>query len=97
MVPRKLVELCYSTDCMWCSIFRIDGPITLTISGKMKHSDFEVGSEFYTPTGKWRVTDIGTRTIIVIKLDKDDESWYNGPPYAVPETVFDENDIEGIA
>ena len=37
----------------------------------MKHSDFKMGTEFYTPTGKWRVTDIGTRTIIAIKLDKD--------------------------
>jgi len=25
----------------------------------------------------------------------DDESWYNGPPYAVVERVFDEYDFEG--
>ena len=24
-----------------------------------------------------------------------DESWYNGPPYAVAEEVFDEYDFEG--
>lgn len=24
----------------------------------------------------------------------DDQSWFNGPPYAVSETVFDEDDME---
>lgn len=62
----------------------------------MKHADFKLGDTFETATGKWRVTDIGTRTIIAIKLDHpEDESWYNGPPYAVKETVFDENDFGG--
>ena len=32
---------------------------------------------------------------MAIKLDKDDPSWYSGPPYAVPEFVFDEYDLEG--
>lgn len=62
----------------------------------MEHSDFKIDDEFYTETGRWRVTDIGTRTLVVIKLDKEDTSWYNGPPYAVPETVFDEYDMEAI-
>ena len=62
----------------------------------MKHSEFKIGNEFYIETVRWRVTDIGTRTIIVIKLDKDDISWYNGPPYAVLETVFDEYDMDAI-
>lgn len=56
----------------------------------------KIGDEFETETGKWRVTDIGTRTIIAIKLDKDDDSWYNGPPYAVAEYAFDEDDIQAI-
>ena len=63
----------------------------------MKHSDFKIGLEFYTATGKWRCTDIGTRTVIVIALDRDDPSWYNGPPYAVEEVVFDENDFAGCS
>lgn len=62
----------------------------------MKHSDFEVGVEFFTAAGKWRCTDLGRRTVIAIKLEHpDDPSWYNGPPYAVAETVFDEYDLDG--
>ena len=62
----------------------------------MKHSDFEVGVEFFTATGKWRCTDLGSRTVIAIRLDHpEDASWYNGPPYAVEEIVFDEDDLGG--
>ena len=60
----------------------------------MKHSDFRIGTEFTTGTGRWRCTDIGTRTIVAIKLDHDDDpSWYHGPPYAIEETIFDEETI----
>jgi hypothetical protein len=62
----------------------------------MEHSDFSIGTEFMTATGRWRCTDVGTRTIAAIKLDLDhDPFWYNGPPYAVVEQVFDEYDFEG--
>ena len=62
----------------------------------MKHSDFRIGREFMTATGRWRCTDVGTRTIAAIRLDLDhDRKWYNGPPYAVVEYVFDEDGIEG--
>jgi len=27
----------------------------------------------------------------------DDATWFNGPPYAVPETVFDEYDMPGCS
>ena len=61
----------------------------------MKHSDFEIGTEFLTAVGRWRCTDVGARTIAAIRLDLDhDPSWYNGPPYAVAEYVFDEDGIE---
>ncbi|MGH6899756.1 MAG: hypothetical protein ACREJ5_24935 [Geminicoccaceae bacterium] len=61
----------------------------------MRHQDFRIGLEFMTATGRWRCTDVGTRTIAAIKLDRpDDSSWFNGPPYAVAEQVFDEYDIE---
>ena len=54
--------------------------------------------DFLTAVGRWRCTDIGTRTIAAIRLDLDhDPAWYNGPPYAVAETVFDEYDIEGCS
>ena len=64
----------------------------------MKHSDFQIGREFLTETGRWRCTDVGKRTIVAIKLDHDDDPrWYNGPPYAVVERVFDEYDLEGLS
>jgi hypothetical protein len=64
----------------------------------MKLSDFRIGSEFLTETGRWRCTDVGKRTIVAIKLDHDDDpAWYNGPPYAVVEHVFDEFSIEGLS
>jgi hypothetical protein len=68
-------------------------------SGKlppMKRTDFQIGCEFLTAAGRWRCTDLGKRTIAAIRLNHDDDpSWYNGPPYAVMETVFDEYDFEG--
>ncbi len=81
----------------------------------MRHEDFRIGTEFWTTIGTWCCTDVGTRTIVAIKLGpreigsiqtgdgrdrhqimvvEDDPSWLNGPPYAVAETVFDEDDIE---
>ncbi len=63
----------------------------------MKHSDFLIGRDFQCGPRRWRCTDIGTRVIIAVMLDhnKDDQSWYNGPPYALLETVFDEYDLPG--
>lgn len=63
----------------------------------MQLSDFSIGIEFFTGAGKWRCTDVGSRVITAIKLDKDEASWYHGPPYAVPEEVFDEDDQKGCS
>jgi hypothetical protein len=64
----------------------------------MKHSDFSIGCEFLTATGRWRCTDVGTRTIAAIKLEYDgDPGAYNGPPYGIVEHVFDEDGIEGCS
>jgi len=82
----------------------------------MKHEDFSIGLEFYTTTGKWRCTDVGTRTIAAIRIDQvtvvsynnetkerserivtDDPSWFNGSPYAVAESVFDEHGFGGCS
>lgn len=38
----------------------------------MKHSDFHIGTEFFTETGKWRCTDVGTRVIVAISLEPRD-------------------------
>jgi hypothetical protein len=61
----------------------------------MKHADFAIGTEFETCTGqRWRCTDVGQRSIVAIELRTDlDEAWFRGPPYTVPEVVFDELDI----
>jgi len=62
----------------------------------MQIIDFRVGSEYLCGEKRWRCTDIGTRVVVAISLDDhDDPSWFNGPPYAVPETVFDEFDVKG--
>jgi hypothetical protein len=73
-----------------------DPPIWTGVREPMKHSDSFIGCEFLTPTGRWRCTDVGTRTVAAIRLDLDhDPSWYNGPPYGIVEHVFDEDAIEG--
>ena len=104
----------------------------------MKHGEFEIGGEFRCGPGLWRVTDVGTRVIVAIRIDEvtvqsiiaqrdasvpanvdlcpgdrvkaewipqpdrvlnqaeaEADDWFNGPPYAVAENVFDENDMPG--
>ena len=61
----------------------------------MTKSKFSIGNEFYTGSGKWRCTDIGTRVIVAIQLNQEDERNYNGPPYSIAENVFDEYDMDG--
>ena len=39
---------------------------------------------------RWKVTDIGTRTVIAIPIK---EGWMEGPPYTQAEIVFDEEDL----
>lgn len=63
----------------------------------MNHTEFRIGLEFHTATGRWRCTDVGTRVVIAIRLETPDPSWHNGPPYAVPEVVFDEYDLDGCS
>lgn len=61
----------------------------------MRWKDFDIGAPFFTATGTWVCTDKGARVICAIKVDEHDISWLSGPPYMVPETVFDENDQLG--
>ena len=81
----------------------------------MRHAAFRIGAEFRCGGRLWRCTDIGTRTIVAIRIDRvevggspalrrslsgaeaEAEGWFRGPPYAVAESVFDENDIEGCS
>ena len=62
----------------------------------MQHGEFKVGVEFNCGQHRWRCTDVGSRVVIAIILEHDDDkTWYNGPPYAVLEHVLDENDQKG--
>ncbi len=82
----------------------------------MQHSEFKIGGDFWSGDRQWRCTDIGTRTIVAIRIDRvevggdapdrrrvlgraeaEAAGWFNGPPYAVAESIFDENDIEGCS
>jgi hypothetical protein len=66
------------------------------------HPSFDwlsIGSHFQVADREFRVTDLGTRTIIAVRItekEKADPSWLNGPPYAIAELVFDEDDFEVI-
>jgi hypothetical protein len=61
----------------------------------MKHADFHIGLEFIASAGfRWRCTDVGTRTILAIHLDRKNPDWYQGPPYIAKEVVFDEHEME---
>ena len=64
----------------------------------MQHREFTIGKVFRCGDSRWRSTDVGTRVIVAICLDhEDDKSWCNGPPYAVAESVFDEYDMDGCS
>jgi len=63
----------------------------------MKHTEFRIGLGFYTATGTWRCTDVGTRVITALKLGQPDPEVYDGPPYAVGEFVFDEDDQDAAS
>ena len=60
----------------------------------MTPKDFYVGLEFLCGPFWYRCTDIGTRTVIAIRLVEDDPAWYAGPPYMVEEVVLDEVSLE---
>ena len=52
----------------------------------MSASDWKIGDEFTTYEGlhRWRVTDVGSRVVVAVKLDLT-------KPWAL-ETVFDEDE-----
>lgn len=63
----------------------------------MRYDEFTIGLEFFTATGRWRCTDIGTRVVVAIKLDQTDARNYAGPPFSIAEHVFDEYDLEACS
>jgi hypothetical protein len=65
------------------------------VNVSLEHADFTIGREFWTETGLWRCTDVGTRTICAIKIEGNPLNLI-GPPYSVAECVFDENDFGSL-
>jgi len=76
----------------------------------MNHNQFTLGLDFWSGHHQWRCTDIGTRVIVAIRLDPvetsqqnltraeaEKEGWFNGPPYAIREMVFDEDDLQNCS
>ncbi len=63
----------------------------------MTYFEFRIGMEFTCGDKHWRCTDVGSRVVVAICLSehRDDPSWFNGPPYAVVEHVFDEYSLPG--
>ncbi|AVA38297.1 MULTISPECIES: hypothetical protein [Cupriavidus] len=59
----------------------------------MNLSDFHIGLEFVCGPFWYRCTDVGTRTVVAIRLVENDPVWYQGPPYLVDEVVLDETEI----
>jgi hypothetical protein len=43
--------------------------LCIEVGETVKHSDFQIGAEFFTPAGKWRCTDAGKRVIVAISLE----------------------------
>jgi hypothetical protein len=63
----------------------------------MEHSEFRIGAEFYTEVGLWRCTDIGTRTIVAVRVKDGYPAPDQAPPFSdAVETVFDEYDFPGL-
>jgi hypothetical protein len=61
------------------------------------HADFRIGTEFYTEAGLWRCTDVGTRTIVAVKITDGYPSPQHQPPFSdAVERVFDEYDFDGL-
>lgn len=78
---------------------------------------FKIGEDFWAGEQQYRCTDIGSRVVVAIRVDRvhaveysspdrkktrrtlnkaeaEVEGWFKGPPYAVAERVFDEDDLE---
>lgn len=60
----------------------------------MKPSDFYIGLEFICGAFWYRRTDIGSRTVVAIRLAEDDSIWYKGPPCMIEEAVLDEAELK---
>ena len=63
----------------------------------MNSNEFKIGENFFTATGEWICTDVGTRTVIAIRKEEFDKAILKTPPYDCVEFLFDENDLAGCS
>lgn len=62
----------------------------------MEHSEFQIGTEFYTESGLWRCTDVGSRTIVAVQVHDGYPAPNQAPPFSeAVEVVFDEYALPG--
>ena len=95
---RPYIEALHHTrpvDVAVRSLLGMDASQPSAVGETTRSAVFEIGKEFFSRSGRWLCTDIGSRTVTVIKKDMPDDRWYAGPPYAVAEVVFDEDDMGG--
>jgi hypothetical protein len=72
-------------------VFRSKEEIAKMREHSMRLSDFHIGLEFWMSGSHWRCTDVGSRVVVAIKLEHDDDpGMYNGPPYKICEHTLDE-------
>jgi Domain of unknown function DUF29 len=63
----------------------------------ISHDEFRIGTEFYTESGLWRCTDVGTRTIVAVQIKDGYPAPDDKPPFVeAVEVVFDEYDFGGL-
>jgi hypothetical protein len=44
----------------------------------MNHADFRIGIEFWFGDRLWRCTDVGSRTVLAIRIDQVEKATYDG-------------------
>ena len=62
-------------------------------------SSVDIGGTFYCAGREYLVTDKGTRVLVAVQVtdrERQDPSWLAGPPYALQEIVFDEDDFPAL-
>ncbi|WP_430905322.1 hypothetical protein, partial [Maribacter flavus] len=63
-------------------------------------SMISIGDRFFLNEQEYMCTDKGSRVLVGVQIDEkviQDPSWLNGPPYALSEMTFDENDFPAIS
>jgi hypothetical protein len=62
----------------------------------MKKDEFTIGLRFFMGAREYQCTDVGTRVAVAVEITewaRLDPTWLNGPTYAIPEIVIDEDDF----